>query len=216
MEHMKRVVLPSSLRSIVALPRAVWFTFNLTLGTDSLPQEQDGIQNILQIIVNANTTEVQLQSILISLGFIWKARNDKYFNNKTWSTIQVHSAVAAMLANLNNDDPCSSNNPNHQDSNNATHHNAAQTNHSTSQATPNTIQHLSLVQVHTQQGYHPSTTRSRDTPFSTAGPNDRDLYLVRLPALLRGVRCYIDASTSPDLSSNSSRNAGIGIFIISN
>jgi hypothetical protein len=43
-----------------------------------------------------------------------------------------------------------------------------------------------------------------------------DPYLVRLPALLTGVRCYTDASTSPDLSSNSSRNVGIGIFIVNN
>ena len=41
-----------------------------------------------------------------------------------------------------------------------------------------------------------------------------DRYLVRLPALLQGVRCYTDASTSPDLPSLTPRNAGIGLFII--
>jgi len=59
------------------LPRTVWFTSSLNLRTDSLPNEQDGIQNILQIMINSNTDENQLQAILITLWFIWKARNDK-------------------------------------------------------------------------------------------------------------------------------------------
>ena len=41
-----------------------------------------------------------------------------------------------------------------------------------------------------------------------------DRYLVRLPALLQGVRCYTDASTTPDLPSLTSRNAGIRLLII--
>ena len=39
-------------------------------------------------------------------------------------------------------------------------------------------------------------------------------YLVRFPGLMQGVRCYSDASTSPDLPSLTPRNAGIGLFII--
>ena len=41
-----------------------------------------------------------------------------------------------------------------------------------------------------------------------------DRYLVRFPGLLQGVKCYTDASTSPDLPSLTPRNAGIGLFII--
>jgi hypothetical protein len=52
------------------LPRTVWFTSSLNLRTDSLPNEQDGIQNILQIMINSNTDETQLQAILITLWFI--------------------------------------------------------------------------------------------------------------------------------------------------
>jgi len=37
-----------------------------------------------------------------------------------------------------------------------------------------------------------------------------------MPTSLPGVRCYTDASTSPDLASNLSRDAGIGIFIVNN
>jgi hypothetical protein len=49
------------------LPRAVWFTFNPSLRTDSLPQEDDGIQQILQIIIAATTTDTQLQKNLNNL-----------------------------------------------------------------------------------------------------------------------------------------------------
>jgi len=40
--------------------------------------------------------------------------------------------------------------------------------------------------------------------------------LSEMPASLPGVRCYTDASTSPDLPSNLSRDVGIGIFIVNN
>jgi hypothetical protein len=96
------------------------------------------------------------------------------------------------------------------------HHDAVQPNPSTTPATPNPLQHVSLVQAHSQQGHHPSATSHRGAPLSSAGPNDNDPYLVRLPALLTVVRCYTDASTSLDLPSNLPRNAGIGIFIINN
>jgi len=52
--------------------------------------------------------------------------------------------------------------------------------------------------------------------FSTTTPNDRDPYLIRLPASLTEVRCYTDASTSLDLPSNLSRNVGIDVFIVNN
>jgi hypothetical protein len=41
-----------------------------------------------------------------------------------------------------------------------------------------------------------------------------DVFLVRLPGVLHDVRCYTDASTSPDLPSLPPRNAGIDLFII--
>ena len=124
-----------------------------------------------------------------------------------------HSAVAAMLANLDNDDFFSST---HLDSTDTAPHDTVQPNPSTTPGTPNPLQHVSLVQSHTQQGHHPSATNHRGTPLSTTGPNDSDSYLVRLPALLIVVRCYTDTSTSPDLPSNSPRNASNGIFIINN
>jgi len=116
-----------------------------------------------------------------------------------------------MLTNHNTPNSYSSNTPNHHDSNNAAQHNAVQNNHTALQGNPNTAHHLSLIQVNTQQGHYLSTRTTRDTRS-----NNRDLYLVRLPASLIGVRCYTDTSTSPDLPSNLSRNTGIGIFIVNN
>jgi hypothetical protein len=52
------------------VPRAVWFSFNPSLRTDSLPHEDDGIQLILQTIITATTTEIQIQKKLITLWFL--------------------------------------------------------------------------------------------------------------------------------------------------
>lgn len=41
-------------------------------------------------------------------------------------------------------------------------------------------------------------------------------HLVHTPLLLPGVRCYTDASTTPDSSSTMATNAGLGILIINN
>jgi hypothetical protein len=132
------------------LPRTVWFTSSLNLRTDSLPHEQDGIQNILQIIINTNTDDTELHAILILLWFIWKARNDQRFNNKTWSPIQVHGAAAAMMANLNASISPTSNNHNHQDSNNDI---LQQTVHNI-QPTVQGMHNLSIMQGHTNQRNH--------------------------------------------------------------
>lgn len=40
------------------------------------------------------------------------------------------------------------------------------------------------------------------------------LYRVLLPVLLPGTRCYTDASTAPDSSMQVTRQAGLGIFIV--
>lgn len=41
-------------------------------------------------------------------------------------------------------------------------------------------------------------------------------YLVQTPLLLPGVTCYTDASTTPDSSSNTATDAGLGVLIINN
>lgn len=79
------------------LPRAVWFTFTPSMRTDNLPQENNGIQLILQSFISNSTSDALFQKILFTLWYIWKARNDNRFQRKTWTPVQVHNAVAAHI-----------------------------------------------------------------------------------------------------------------------
>ena len=79
------------------LPRAVWFSTNTSLRTDNLPQENDGIQIILQAIISESTPEYLFHKILTTLWYLWKARNDNRFQSKPWTPWQVHQAVAAHI-----------------------------------------------------------------------------------------------------------------------
>lgn len=80
------------------LPRVVWFSTNPPLRTDLLPQEQDGVQVILQTVLPTSTSNQLFSKILITLWYLWKARNDNKFNRKTWSPWQVHHAVQAHIS----------------------------------------------------------------------------------------------------------------------
>jgi hypothetical protein len=78
--------------------RAVWFSASPPLLTSMLPQEQDGVQDILSTIIHPNTSDLEFQKILTTLWYIWKARNDVRFQNKKkWSVLQVQYAVAADM-----------------------------------------------------------------------------------------------------------------------
>lgn len=41
-----------------------------------------------------------------------------------------------------------------------------------------------------------------------------DRYFIRMPALIQGVRCYTNASLTPDQPSMQPRTAGLGIFFV--
>lgn len=41
-----------------------------------------------------------------------------------------------------------------------------------------------------------------------------DRFAIQLPVLIPGIRCFVDASTSPDQPNQHARRAGIGIFIV--
>jgi hypothetical protein len=77
------------------LPRAVWFTANPSINTTSLPQEDDGVQAILTTIITPHTTDDEMVKILYIIWYIWKAKNDKRFNNKNWTVWQIHHAAKA-------------------------------------------------------------------------------------------------------------------------
>jgi len=57
-----------------------------------------------------------------------------------------------------------------------------------------------------QDARHNQAHRHNETPSNT--------YIVQLPALLPGSRCYTDASTIPDRASSTPKKVGLGIFII--
>ena len=52
------------------LPTQVWLTSSSALNTASLPQEDDGIQHILQMILPDDTPELLLCKILTTLWYI--------------------------------------------------------------------------------------------------------------------------------------------------
>jgi len=79
--------------------RAVWFSADPPLQTDVLPQEEDGVQHILSSFISDSTSISLLQ--LITLWYLWKARNDQRFQRKTWTPCQVHHAVAAYIMTQN-------------------------------------------------------------------------------------------------------------------
>lgn len=203
--------------------RAVWFSGTSPLITSQLPQEQDGVQEILSAIITPETTYDELQRILTILWYIWKARNDARFNNKKWSILQVHFAVAADMkltipeANGNMDE-------NHQNLEDAVRPN-------TSTSGANRVQGMlehwmaDVCRTNDQSLNH----TQQDTILSFAGnaedgraQNGNQMmclpgpphYKALLPAILPGTRCYADASTAPDITLQVSRSAGLGIFIV--
>ena len=56
--------------------RAVWFLADPPLCTHCLPEEEDGVQNILSSFISDSTSNSLFQKILIILWYLWKARND--------------------------------------------------------------------------------------------------------------------------------------------
>jgi len=77
--------------------RAVWFSSRTPLRTSLLPFEQDGIQDILAAIINTNITDSYFHRIMITLWYLWKARNDLCFQKKKWTILQVHHAIEANI-----------------------------------------------------------------------------------------------------------------------
>lgn len=76
----------------------MWFSADPSLRTDLLPQKQDGVQQILQVVLPVSTPDDLLTKFFITLWYLWKARNDNRFNRKTWTPLQVHHAVQAHLS----------------------------------------------------------------------------------------------------------------------
>ncbi|GJN38339.1 hypothetical protein PR202_gb27369 [Eleusine coracana subsp. coracana] len=53
-----------------------------------------------------STNKSSIQQIIITIWHLWKARNDKRFNRKNWTAMQVHWATKAVLKDAQvNDEP---------------------------------------------------------------------------------------------------------------
>ena len=68
--------------------RATWFIFDRCSGyIDILPDDVDGVQETILLILPLASTIEMIQKIFTALLYIWEARNVYRFNGKKW-TIQ--------------------------------------------------------------------------------------------------------------------------------
>jgi len=79
------------------LPRAVWSTYHPSIDLSNIPTDHDGIQLILPHAMPNSLSRHDFAHRLVTLWYIWKARNDKRFNRKTWTPTQIHHAVVAFM-----------------------------------------------------------------------------------------------------------------------
>jgi hypothetical protein len=152
----------------------------------------------------------------ITLWYIWKAKNDKLFHQKTWTTVHVHNAAVAHInthtqailplasttsirAMATQSTPA----PQGMQISNA---GAAARD---AAPTPST----DTLQVHSDQPGHSAHAPS-GTATSLNQVHMMNKYRIAIPALLQGTSCYVDASTTPDQPVPQPRTAGLSVFIL--
>jgi hypothetical protein len=141
---------------------------------------------ILHHLISDSTPDNIFSKILFTLWYIWKARKDKLFHQKTWIPMQVHNAVAAHINT----------------------HTQAILPLSSITSTGDTA----AWSMPAQQG-DPTHAQSGMT-ISLHQVQMTNRYRIATPTLLQGSRCYVDASTVPDQLNSQPRMAGLGIFIL--
>jgi hypothetical protein len=67
--------------------------------TDLLPVDEQGVQDSVSFILHPHISGELFQTILTTLWFIWRARNEQRFKQKTWTVWQVHHATAVEIQN---------------------------------------------------------------------------------------------------------------------
>jgi hypothetical protein len=75
-------------------------------------------------------------------------------------------------------------------------------------------QSTALSQEHDQDSHGQQGMPGLDYTHVGTLSQQMDRYTIELPALLTGVRCYVDASTAPDLPTQPPRIAGLGILFV--
>jgi hypothetical protein len=173
-----------------SLARAVRFSASPPLRTDTLPPEDDGIQITLSCLITPSTSDDILCSTLTTMWYIWKARNDNRFQRKTWNPWQVHHQATAHLHT----------------------HKLIQLEglQQDQQEVPN----LLATTTSSRRQHHSQQTQGIESPNAYTSTHQVDRYTIWVPALLPGVRCFVDASALPDQPSQHARRAGIGILFV--
>jgi hypothetical protein len=186
-----------------------------------LPSEQGGVQESLAQLIIQQTSNEQMMIILTTMWYIWKARNDRRFHNKSWTVWQVHHEVAADI-------DANSLHEQHQDGRvqHLLQPDVQPLNQDEAQVTVHDLHAGNRQQddVHFGLGnflpFAGQSTRRTDAnqPQNQALPESviisMPVHRVLLPALLQGARCYTDASTQPDTPQQVTRRAGLGVFIV--
>jgi len=132
-----------------------------------------------------NLDDSKFVTFLATMWYIWKARNERKYQGKKWTPIQVHHAVAAFISTQPQQEPHNSTPISDDD-----------------QATPS------------QQQLVGTSFLLSTGPTNNATPLQTNSFRTTQPALIEGIRCYTDASTSPDQATHSFRPAGLGIFFL--
>lgn len=119
---------------------------------------------------------------LLILWYLWKARNDARFNQKIWTPSQVHQAAKAHIATYQ-----------------ATNIIAAAMTGQQGLSVEQSGVNISFMHVQTMNRYgtKPPALPQASTSITDTQQDQKERYIVRLPALIQGVRCYTDASLSP-------------------
>jgi hypothetical protein len=95
------IEIDSHLFFLCQLPHQVWAAADVTPFTQHIDPAADGIQAILPYLFPSTTNEQTFTKTLLILWYIWKARNDRRFQRKTWTSFQVqHAATTYFHSNL--------------------------------------------------------------------------------------------------------------------
>lgn len=80
--------------------RAAWFARPWFIRIDQLLENSNSISTILLNLVNSNHPHATLSNIFTFMWCLWKCRNDKLFQRKESSPIQVFHAAQAIINSL--------------------------------------------------------------------------------------------------------------------
>lgn len=150
------------------------------------------------------------------MWYIWKARNDQRYNRKQWIPSQIHNAVAAHLKTHTQALLTQA----HTTTNNFAQRTQADQAITPLPETTHMMNRYCTINPAMLQGptsnYQSAQHDSiQGMQTSNAGPSQPvNRYLVHMPVLIHGVRCYSDASLTPDNNSQTPRTAGLGIFSV--